>query len=161
MIFDITKYVDTLEEKFRGDENKWLRVSMKLQLQLEQALVIISEGKNRQFCEQFITAQDQRLSARCGKEENMEYDWETGYSQADSDIVSAEQRKLDSAGYWLESILERLYDDQGPVDEFSLACDLDELCHLLDVKRKTGLLQVQRKEKQEPKVREFLNDMEA
>jgi hypothetical protein len=158
VIFDITKYIDNLELQFRGDENKWLRVSMQLQVQLEQALRIISETNNKEFCEKFVTGNNKRLPARCGEGDNMEYDWETSYSPADSEIISDEKRRIDSAGYWLDSVLERLYDASSELDEFSLACDLDELCHLLDVKRKPGILQVERKQ---TKVTQFLHGLEA
>ena len=84
-------------------------------------------------------------------------DWDINHGDR-YDLVSPEQKKLDSASYWLESVLDRLYSDDGDLDEFSLQCDLDELCHLLGVKRQPGLLTVHRKD---PKITQFLDGMEA
>ncbi len=86
-------------------------------------------------------------------------DYEEKYSPADHEFVRPEQKKLDSAAYWVESIMDRLYDQSGPLDTGSLACDLDELCYILGVKTKKGLLQVQRKYRMQ--LNEFLSDMEA
>jgi hypothetical protein len=162
MSFDVTNYVDNIEQKFRGEENKWLRVALKLQLKLEQALVIISDSDEAEFCEQFVTEQDKKIPKTCLQDHNMSYnDWDQNYSPADDEIVRPEQIKLDNASYWLESVLERLYDKESPLDSFSLQCDLDELCHQLGVKPRFSLIQIQRKENPESKVSEFLNGMEA
>ncbi len=53
--------------------------------------------------------------------------------------------KLDSASYWLESIIRRIYSKEEHLDKFLLECDLDELCYLLGVDMPRGPVQIDRK----------------
>jgi len=76
------------------------------------------------------------------------YDYDETHADVDYDVVTPEQKKLDSAAYWVQSIMDRLYDAESELDEFSLQCDLDELCHILEIKPKCALvtpLKIQRK----------------
>lgn len=53
--------------------------------------------------------------------------------------------KIESASYWLESILRRIYSKEKHLDKFLLECDLDELCHILGVEMPKGPVQIDRK----------------
>lgn len=57
--------------------------------------------------------------------------------------VAAE--KIESASYWLESVLRRVYSKEQHLDKFLLECDLEELCYLLGVDMPKGPVQIDRK----------------
>ncbi len=76
-----------------------------------------------------------------------DYDsWKTGYDDF-LDLIPVEEtedrRKLESASYWVESLVERLYNKDEKCDVGMLESDLDELCHILN----TGDIQIQAKTK--------------
>ena len=54
-------------------------------------------------------------------------------------------QKLDSASYWLESLIRRIYSKEQHLDKFLLECDLGELCYILDVDMPKGPVQIDRK----------------
>ena len=63
-------------------------------------------------------------------------------SYADCIEDSPEQKKLDSAAYWLESITERLYGGE-PIDLEMLQYDLEEMGHILGVKIPTAAMNIE------------------
>lgn len=89
--------------------------------------------------------------------------WKTGYYEHEAlDLIPVEetddQKKLERAFYWVESIVERLYNKEEGCDVGMLESDLDELCHILGVKMNTGDIQIQAKQKPvSNQTQEFMN----
>lgn len=62
-------------------------------------------------------------------------------------------KRFDAAAHWLESILDRMYSAKPDIN--AIENDMDELCHLFNVKMRRGDIQIQAKD-YEDELQKFL-----